>query len=136
MGFIMQALKLIWDSLLFISTAWQTIRHFMLARGQIFKAENIREDQPIQPMRILNEQIAPYNCATEYFKATINMAQGALYMHTAIETVIQNCGAEQYIPGLYFCRYIHPIGTALATAQTVYQVASYLNTNQNKLKAN
>jgi hypothetical protein len=133
MGFIMQALKFIWDSLLTVSTAWQAIRHFMLARSQVFKAENIREDQPIQPMPIVDEQVTPYNCAVEYFKATINMAQGALYIHTALDTVVQNCGAEQYVPGMYFCRYIHPIGTALATAQTAYQVGSYLNT---KLKPN
>lgn len=129
----MQALKFIWDSLLTVSTGWQAIRHFMLARSQIFKAENIKEDQPLQPMRIVDEQVGPYNCAVEYFKATINMAQGALYIHTALDTVVQNCGAEQYIPGMYFCRYIHPIGTVLATAQTAYQVGSYLNT---KLKPN
>lgn len=130
----MRALKLIWDSLLAISTTWQAIRHFMLARNQVFKAENIREYHPIQPMRIMDEQVAPYNCAVEYFKATMNLAQGALYMHTAFETVVQNCVAEQYIPGVYFCRYIHPIGTVLATAQTAYQIGSYLNTH--KLKAN
>ena len=108
----------------------------MLARNQVLKAEDIKDGQPVQPMRIIDEQISPYNCAAECLKATMNMAQGALYMHTALETVIQNCAAEQYIPGLYFCRYIHPVGTALATAQTVYQIGSYLNTNKNKLKAN
>lgn len=133
MGFIMQALKLIWDSLLFISTTWQTIRHFMLARNQVLKAENIKDNQPEQALRTPDEQLSPYRCTTEYLKATINMAQGALYMHTALETVFQSCDAEQYIPGIYFCRYIHPVGTAVATAQTVYQVGSYLNT---KLKPN
>lgn len=105
----------------------------MLARSQILKAENIKDNQPDQPLRTPDEQFSPYECATEYLKATVNMAQGALYMHTALETVFQSCGIEQSIPGIYFCRYIHPVGTALATAQTVYQVGSYLNT---KLKPN
>lgn len=126
----MSFLTSIWHYLLFLMTAWQTIKSLIQAKNNVYKAENIKENQPVLSMLIPDEQMTPLHISREYLKATLNMSKATLYAHTAFEIAVENCGAQQYIPGVYFCRYLYPIAVTLATVETVCQASSLLTSKQ------
>lgn len=118
-------------------TTWQAIRSLFQARNHVYKAEKIKDNLSSQPSPLIlipNEQLSGLSVladtTVEYCRATRDIGKALLYTHAAIEAAIPSCGVQPYIPGVYFCRYLYPVGVALAVGETVYQAGSYLTSKQ------
>lgn len=133
----MSVLTSIWHFLSFFMTAFQAMKNLLNAKNHVFKAENIQDNlssQASPSMPTPDEQLPSFsataNSTLEYCRAIRDFSKTFLYTHTAIEQVVQSCGPEQYIPGVYFCRYLYPVAVTLATIETGYQIGSYLTSKQ------